>query len=279
MKVFKEKIDFLAWRNSLDEEFSLVPTMGNLHAGHLNLVEQALGLSQHCIVSIFVNPLQFGAGEDFGKYPKTLEDDLKKLEEVEKKSGKRITVFAPQSSLEIFPQDSKTLIEVKGLDRTLCGKFRPGHFIGVTTVVFHLFRLTRPVLAIFGQKDFQQYLIVEKMTQDLDLPVKLVMAPTLRNESGLALSSRNQYLSDSDKTEALKLSLVINKTCQSFKALGIQKAQDYIKTVLEQDSRFQYLEILDASSLLRPTGESKKLVVAGAFILGDTRLIDNCLIS
>ncbi len=278
MKIIKEKKELIDWRSENLDSPSLVPTMGNLHDGHLSLVGKALEVAQTCVVSIFVNPLQFAEGEDYEKYPKTFESDIAKLQKIEDASGKSIVVYAPQDPKQIYPNENKTFIEVKGLDDFLCGKFRPGHFTGVTTVVYHLFNLIRPKISFFGQKDYQQLCIISKMTRDLGLPVEIGMGETIRSDKGLALSSRNQYLSDSHKSDALTLSKTLKQAVEVYRKSGLAAAQEFIENVKEEDRRFQYLKILDALSLKSPSSESKKLVVAGAFILGDTRLIDNFLI-
>lgn len=278
MNVIRTKLELASWREQKKEEFGMVPTMGNLHQGHLSLIENALSDYNACLVSIFVNPLQFGENEDFEKYPKTLEADLEKLAALES-AEKEITIFAPLNADEIYPENNLTHIEVKGFGNILCDKYRPGHFIGVTTVVYQLFNLVKPTKAFFGQKDFQQFCLINKMTQDLGLGVKLQMCPIVRDDSGLALSSRNQYLSEKDKVEALKLSEVLKKAVSRVQQGSSEEGIAYLNEVMLEDSRFQYLEILDAANLRPPNEESKKLVVAGAFFMGDTRLIDNFLVS
>ncbi|MCR9205068.1 MAG: pantoate--beta-alanine ligase [Halobacteriovoraceae bacterium] len=269
-------MEFLSFRNEMQfSNLGLVPTMGNLHQGHLNLVEKALKDNEKVVVTIFVNPKQFGPNEDFDKYPRTLEKDMEKLKSL--KDFERIILFCPKDTSQIFPEDYSTDIEVHGLDRALCGKNRPGHFKGVCTVVYRLFLITKPTKAYFGQKDYQQFKIIKKMRDDLLIPVDLEMIPISREESGLALSSRNQYLSKEQRSEALLLNRSLNSiaeiTHQNLLS-GITKAQE----ILTQDSRFQYIEVLDAENLGLPTAESEKVVVAGAFLLGDTRLIDNVIL-
>ncbi len=252
----------------------LVPTMGNLHQGHLELVKRSLQRTQKTMVTIFVNPKQFGPNEDFEKYPRTLEADLLKLKELD--GADNIVVFAPQSTLEIYPEGFNTTIEVQGLDNLLCGANRPGHFKGVTTVVYQLFKLSGADMAFFGQKDFQQFKIIEKMVHDLSLEIELEMCPIIREPSGLALSSRNQYLSFSEREEAR----LINKTLENLKELFLENREKALKKredILFHEPRWQYLEILDGSHLTEVSAKTNQVVVAGAFLMGDTRLIDNIL--
>jgi pantoate--beta-alanine ligase len=252
----------------------LVPTMGNLHQGHLELVKRSLQRTQKTMVTIFVNPKQFGPNEDFEKYPRTLEADLLKLKELD--GADNIVVFAPQSTLEIYPEGFNTTIEVQGLDNLLCGANRPGHFKGVTTVVYQLFKLSGADMAFFGQKDFQQFKIIEKMVHDLSLEIELEMCPIIREPSGLALSSRNQYLSFSEREEAR----LINKTLENLKELFLENREKALKKredILFHEPRWQYLEILDGNHLTEVSAKTNQVVVAGAFLMGDTRLIDNIL--
>ena len=277
MKLFTKKADYLQFCQDSysDKLVGLVPTMGNLHRGHLNLVEMAIQENDYTVVTIFVNPKQFGPNEDFGKYPRTLEQDLSKLKGLSQSES--IIVFAPDSIEEIYPKGFSTEIEVKGLDDVLCGKSRPGHFKGVTTVVYQLFKLSHADHAYFGQKDYQQFKIIEKMVDDLDLPIKLTMAPIAREESGLALSSRNQYMSQEQHLEASLINKTITQLAQTYKSdaeLAFKMRQEY----LFQDNRWQYLEILDANTLKKPNQDSQEVVVAGAFFMGDTRLIDNIIV-
>ncbi len=252
----------------------LVPTMGNLHQGHLELVKRSLQRTQKTMVTIFVNPKQFGPNEDFEKYPRTLEADLLKLKELD--GADNIVVFAPQSTLEIYPEGFNTTIEVQGLDNLLCGANRPGHFKGVTTVVYQLFKLSGADMAFFGQKDFQQFKIIEKMVHDLSLEIELEMCPIIREPSGLALSSRNQYLSSSEREEAR----LIKETLDHLKELFLENREKALKKredILFHEPRWQYLEVLDGSHLTEVSAKTNQVVVAGAFLMGDTRLIDNIL--
>ena len=180
------------WRHSGDH-IALVPTMGNLHDGHLSLVRLARKHAERVVVSIFVNPTQFAEGEDFEGYPKSLERDRRRLSRLHTD-----LVFVPDlETMYPFGIDNATSVTVPVLTDDLCGSFRPGHFDGVTSVVSRLFSLVQPDVAVFGQKDYQQQLVICRLTEDLSLPIKIICGPTQREEDGLALSSRNQYLSDS----------------------------------------------------------------------------------
>lgn len=277
MKLFTKKNDYHSFCDTHygNSRVGLVPTMGNLHQGHLNLVKQALKENDFTLVTIFVNPKQFGPNEDFGKYPRTLEQDLAKLKELE--GSERLIVFSPENNQEIYPSGFSTDIEVKALDNCLCGRHRPGHFKGVTTVVYQLFKLARATHAYFGQKDYQQFKIIEKMVNDLQIPIELTMVPIAREESGLALSSRNQYMSDEEKREASLINKTLKEVAQTY-AKDAELALTMRQEFLFQDNRWQYIEILDAKTLETPNPQTSEVVVAGAFYMGDTRLIDNIIV-
>lgn len=264
------------------ERVALVPTMGNLHDGHMSLIESALESYREVFVSIFVNPKQFGPNEDFEKYPRTLEEDIKKitnlLESSSHYSESKVYIFAPSSILEIYPKDFNTTITIKDVTSKLCGAQRPGHFDGVATVVYQLFALINPEAAYFGQKDFQQCLVIKKLVKDLRLPVLIKTIATKRDIDGLALSSRNQYLSDEQRKEALSLPSKISQIADILKTQPWLEAQGEINEILEEvikDKRFQYFEILDSENLKNVNDKTKEVLIAGAFISGTTRLIDN----
>ncbi len=261
-----------------------VPTMGNLHKGHMSLVKESLRHNDNTIVSIFVNPKQFGPSEDFEKYPRTLGRDnqvLKELYRQEEFKGKLLTIFAPENPEEVFPPGFSTRISVGDLTNKLCGTNRPGHFDGVTTVVYRLFSIIKPHKAYFGQKDYQQYLVIKKMMEDLKLDIQLVPMPTKRDTEGLALSSRNQYLNKDDKLVALSLP----STLESIKELirnnywpeSYEKALNSASMTKESPA-WDYLEILDAKTLEEPTERTHTIILAGALKVGKTRLIDNKLV-
>jgi len=261
------------------QKIAFVPTMGNLHAGHLALVTQALETGAKVVVSIFVNPMQFAVDEDLDTYPRTLDADLSALDKI----GADV-VFTPREA-DIYPYGSKahTAIHVPGLGDGLCGKNRPGHFDGVCTVVYKLLELVRPDIAIFGEKDLQQLLIIKKMVRDLGLPIDIQSGATQRAEDGLALSSRNQYLSEEERATAPLLWQTL-RDCAS--QLQADRSADVVSvltpatTALEQAGfDVDYLE-LRATADLRPIDritEDCALFVAAR--LGKTRLIDNIQIA
>lgn len=280
IKLFNNRKDFDYFRNSLTTQtIGLVPTMGNLHKGHISLLEKAISENDVAIVTIYVNPKQFGPNEDFDKYPRTLDDDVAKISAValllDKK--KEIVVYAPNSDDGIYPEGFTSNISVGAMTQKFEGAVRPTHFDGVTTVVYRLFAITRAHQAYFGQKDVQQCLIIKKMVHDLEIPIKINIMPIIRNAEGLALSSRNQYLSETERTEALELP----KTLQIIEKL-IKTKQDYKSFVSEKiakDKRWDYLEVLDSSNLENPTDKTKELVIVAAYRMNSARLLDNILVS
>lgn len=252
----------------------LVPTMGNLHAGHISLVAQIQQHADVVITSIFVNPLQFGPNEDFESYPNTLEDDLKKLEQ----AGNHI-VFTPNAE-DIYPNgnSSITKVTVAELDGILCGKSRPDHLTGVATVVTKLFNIVAPDHAIFGLKDYQQLMVIEQITKDLCMPIQIHQAPIVRNEQGLALSSRNGYLSADELEIASRLSQILNFVKQSI-LQGEQNFRELEKQTMmiltESGFKPDYFEIRTQFDLKIATVQDHKLAIFTAAYLGKTRLIDN----
>lgn len=254
-----------------------VPTMGNLHKGHISLLEEALKFADCVYFSIFVNPKQFGPSEDFNKYPRTLEHDLKLLQEcLDKNPGKKLVVYAPASTAEVFPPGDDRVITVMGLNKILEGKVRPDHFDGVATVVHRLFELVRPSKGFFGLKDYQQYLVIKKMTEDLLLPIEIIGMPIIREPSGLAMSSRNQYLSDAQKEEGLVLSRSLKKVAATIdgKRSNIPKAKEEISQIVK-DKKWNYLEIRDADTLSEDVSNSQQLSIVAVYQIGTTRLLDN----
>ncbi len=263
------------WRKAGDS-IALVPTMGNLHAGHLALVEAAKREADHVVVSIFVNPTQFGPNEDFDSYPRTLDADCAKLDAIGTDA-----VFAP-SVEEVYPQSNLAWVDIEQLGDSLCGAKRPGHFRGVCTVVSKLFNLVRPDVACFGEKDFQQLAILRRMTQDLCFPIRIVGVPTVREEDGLALSSRNGYLSAEERALAPKLQANLKQLAThlqqgntDFTALTKEASQRLNTTGFRVD----YLSIISADTLAPATASDKQLLVAAAAYLGNTRLIDNIAVN
>jgi len=262
-----------AWR-AAGLRVALVPTMGNVHAGHLALCRAALGRSDRVVASIFVNRMQFGPSEDFLSYPRTLEQDISKLAAV----GVHL-LFAPTEQT-VYPRGdaAQTLVEVPELSGILCGRSRPGHFVGVATVVCKLFNMVQPDLAVFGEKDFQQLVIVRRMAEDLCLPVEIMGVPTVREADGLAMSSRNVYLTAEERRRAPEL----HRSLLGVVAAIRQGERDYRR--LEQQARRQlqaaglrpdYVSVRRVSDLGEPQQPPERLVVLAAAHLGGTRLIDN----
>lgn len=255
-----------------------VPTMGNLHEGHLTLVKHALQHADFVVSSIFVNPLQFGENEDFDKYPRTHQADIEKLTE----AGCSL-LFLP-SVQTMYPRsiDQQTRVEVPGLSDILCGESRPGHFVGVATVVCKLFNLVMPDVAVFGEKDYQQLMVIRHMTKDLCLPIEIIGSPIVREDDGLAMSSRNGYLDSTQRQLAPKLYEVITKTADKLKAgdnsFG-QLQDEAINRINSLGFKTDYFAIRRADDLKTPETGEKELVILVAAWLGSTRLIDNLQIS
>jgi pantoate--beta-alanine ligase len=257
-----------------DERIAFVPTMGNLHAGHTSLLEAAHNRGDRVVASIFVNPMQFGPSEDYTAYPRTLADDQRLLEQ-----ARCDLLFAPSVS-EMYPTggDQRTLVVVRGLSNILDGEFRPGHFDGVATVVTKLFGIVAPDVAVFGEKDYQQLLVVRHMTLDLALPVQIIGAPTVRAQDGLALSSRNRYLNADERARAPAIYQALQQTMSALSA----GAADYDslqqgggQAIQRAGMTLDYFSIRNALDLTAPTPESKELVILVAARLGRARLIDN----
>lgn len=259
------------------KKIALVPTMGALHEGHLKLVEVARQEADVVVMSIFVNPTQFGPGEDFEQYPRDLVKDAKLALE------KGVDVlFLPEVS-EIYPEGDQTQVIVTELTRGLCGPFRPGHFRGVTTVVAKLFLIVQPDQACFGEKDYQQLKVIERMVSDLHFPVQIIAVPTLREADGLARSSRNVYLKPEDRVQALKISQAIFKVQESV-AGGQRKVSALIQIAKEilssaPDLETEYLEIVDTKTLEPLEQIQKEARVLIAAHLPGVRLIDNGALS
>jgi pantoate--beta-alanine ligase len=260
----------------LGQRLGFVPTMGALHEGHLSLVREARSSCDVVAASIFVNPAQFGPNEDLAKYPRTFDRDRNLLE----KEGVAL-LFAPTVE-EMYPAGAVTWVAVNGLSDKLCGKSRPGHFRGVTTVVAKLFHIVEPDAAFFGQKDAAQVAIIRRMVRDLNLPVEIKVGPIVREPDGLALSSRNAYLDVRQRKQALVLYRSLRRAEESYK----RGEQDSARLILaakeelagEPEVRLDYFEIVDPETL-EPVGEiSTGALIAVAAIVGDTRLIDNLLL-
>ena len=259
-----------------DKKIALVPTMGALHVGHVSLIERAVEECDFVVVSIFVNPTQFDPGEDFEKYPRPIEADL----EICKKAGVDV-VFSPTPEM-MYGAESLTWVTVEKLTGPLCGQSRPGHFRGVTTVCAKLFNIVLPDIAYFGRKDAQQAIVIKRMAADLNMPLQIVVCPTIRREDGLAVSSRNKYLSEQERKEATKIYGSLQK-CEEMREAGVTDAEEIItamREILEQikGGRIEYVSIVDAETLQDVDEISGKALVAVAVKLGVARLIDNIIV-
>lgn len=274
VKTVRELRAAVARARSEGKRIGFVPTMGNLHSGHAALVAKAAQRVDFVVASIFVNPLQFGAGEDLDKYPRTLAADQEKLLE----AGCHL-LFAP-SVEEMYPDGmaGQTRVSVPQLSEGLCGASRPGHFEGVATVVSKLFNMVQPDLAVFGQKDYQQLAVIRALVHDLNMPIQIIGEPTVRAADGLALSSRNGYLSEEQRAIAPVLYRSLSQIAQAIR----NGERDYPRLLAEQQQQLEaaglrrdYLEIRQAQNLRPATAEDRDLVILVAAYLGATRLIDN----
>ncbi|GIW45100.1 MAG: pantothenate synthetase [Candidatus Binatia bacterium] len=253
-----------------------VPTMGFLHDGHLRLVELARSRADLTVVSIFVNPLQFGPREDFDRYPRDLQGDRRKLE------AKGVDVLFVPLAEEMYPEGFQTVVEVREVTQGLCGASRPTHFRGVTTVVTKLFLAVKPHIAVFGEKDFQQLVTVRRMVKDLNFDVEVVAAPIVREADGLAMSSRNAYLSPTERAAARSLSQALaearaafergERCAETLRNLARRRLQD------EPLANVDYVELVDAETLRPISSVARPALLALAAFFGSTRLIDNCLL-
>ncbi|MDR3195678.1 MAG: pantoate--beta-alanine ligase [Endomicrobium sp.] len=274
MKVIKSSLRMqkIAFKHlKAGDEIGLVPTMGALHNGHISLIEKSAKNDDITIVSIFVNPVQFGHGEDYLKYPRPVKKDL----EICKKN--RVDYAFMPSVKDMFPQEHKAFVEVKALQDIMCGAFRPVHFRGVVTAVSKLFNISFADRAYFGMKDFQQLKIIEKMAKDLSFRTKIVPCPIVREKNGLALSSRNSYLSDEEKAVSLNISKSLKEAAKEFKSKSLSAVKNSAISKLKKipNSKIDYAEIVSASDLSPAYRNTKKVVFAVAVWVGKTRLIDN----
>ncbi|MFL9608766.1 pantoate--beta-alanine ligase [Methylobacillus sp. Pita2] len=259
-------------RLAQEDSIAFVPTMGNLHAGHIHLVELARQRAECVVASIFVNPLQFGANEDLANYPRTLAEDCEKLQA----AGADI-VFTP-SVEEMYPTEQTMRITPPPIANELCGAARPGHFDGVATVVMKLFSIVQPQIAVFGKKDFQQLFIIRELVRQFNLPIEIVAGETQREQSGLALSSRNGYLNDGQKLEAQRLYRTLKLIVDN-----VQKGNRDYAAIEAQSSQYltqlgwivDYVSIRSAATLMPASPDDRDLVVLAAARQGSTRLIDN----
>lgn len=255
----------------------LIPTMGNLHDGHLSLIELAREHADYVVVSIFINPTQFTDNKDFDNYPRTLESDIEKLS-----LANVSLLFLPDCS-SIYPYgiDHAAKVIIPEMSNDLCGKVRPGHFEGVTSIVLRLFNIIKPDFSIFGQKDFQQKLLIEQMATDLSLGINIIGAPIIREDNGLAMSSRNQHLSSTAKLTAAKLYETLIEASGSIKdrKIGFSSIQrEAEKRLIGYGFFVDYISIRSSIDLSIPDKDAKKLIILASVIIEDVRLIDNIII-
>jgi pantoate--beta-alanine ligase len=279
MEILRSLDEMREWRASFasDQRVGFAPTMGNLHAGHIELINVAKQRSDVVVASIFVNPMQFGGNEDLDAYPRTLQADLAKLE-----AAGAAAVFTPTTT-DIYPDgvSQHTAVDVPGLTDVLCGASRPGHFRGVTTVVSKLLGIVRPHIAAFGAKDLQQVLVIKKMVRDLSINTEIDLVPTVRETDGLAMSSRNGYLSHDERALAPLFSRTLKETAKRLAESGsdIETVIAEAKAILT-DSGFvlDYLEARHTCDLSKASSLNQETAIFGAAFLGTTRLIDNQIV-
>ncbi|PIT20225.1 pantoate--beta-alanine ligase [Snodgrassella communis] len=261
-----------SWRQEV-KRVALVPTMGNLHEGHLSLVRTAKAHADAVVVSIFVNRIQFGVGEDFDRYPRTLEQDVKKLT-----AAGADVVFAPAES-ELYPNGmQRYFVEPPAIQNELCGRSRPGHFRGVATVVTKLFNIVQPDVACFGKKDYQQLAVIKGMVQDLNMNIEIIPVEIERAETGLALSSRNGYLTEDERAQAAQLSACLRNMAKAIEEGNRDFAaleNDAVMYLQQHGWQVDYIETRQAQTLTKAQISDNHLVIVAAAVLGSTRLIDN----
>jgi pantoate--beta-alanine ligase len=269
--------DEIARQKQLGKRIAFVPTMGNLHQGHLELVRVALSRADFVVASIFVNPMQFAAGEDFEQYPRTEQADAGKL----KACGCDLLFLPSVETMYPKPLQQQTRVEVPGLSDILCGASRPGHFVGVATIVTKLFNLVQPDVAVFGEKDFQQLMVIRRMVDELCMPIEIVSVPIVREADGLAMSSRNGYLEAEQRKLAPELNRIMQRLVErmrdgetDYAALEKTAAQQIVEAGFKSD----YLVIRRVADLEEPRGDADEKVILAAAYLGNTRLIDNILV-
>jgi len=258
------------------KSIGFVPTMGALHEGHLSLIKRARDENDYTVVSIFVNPTQFVQGEDYDRYPRDVEGDKEKIEKI----GIDY-IFLPDVT-SLYPHGYSTYVTVESLSDKLCGKFRPGHFRGVATILCKFFNIIKPTRAYFGQKDYQQALIVKRMVEDLNFGIEIIICPTIRENDGLAISSRNLYLSDEERKASIIIYQALKKGEQLLKE-GVNPSEVSLKMkeILENEpfvSEIQYTGVFDPFRLDELREKQDKYLLAIAVKIGDTRLIDNIII-
>ena len=278
MKIFTTRValsEYLTEQQAANKKIALVPTMGALHAGHLSLIDRARKESDLVVCSIFVNPTQFNDPADLAKYPRPVESDIEKLKEASCE-----VLFMPEVS-EMYSAPEDWFIDLHGLDNILEGKIRPGHYQGVTQIVKKLFDTVKPDVAFFGQKDYQQIMVITELVKQYHIPVRIIMCPIVREEDGLALSSRNVYLSAAEHHDALALSKALTLATNLFPERSIQEIKAEVNHYLEQAEGIkpEYFEICDSQTFLPVTSKNgKDLVALVAARVGNIRLIDNVIL-
>jgi len=276
MEIIALPADMQRWSEAVrrrGETIAFVPTMGFLHEGHLSLMREGRQRASLMASSLFVNPTQFGPNEDFSRYPRNFEGDCAMMRQVPVD-----VLFAPEPDV-MFPRGSQTWVEVTEMTGGLCGAHRPGHFRGVTTVVAKLFNIVKPHIALFGEKDYQQFRAIERMVEDLNFDIQIVPVPTIREPDGLAMSSRNAYLSSDQRRQALALSGALRAAAAAFKA-GARDPHELVQAARRSlegtpEVQVEYVEAVDARTLENVARIERPVVVAIAARLGPTRLIDN----
>ncbi|MFW6134110.1 MAG: pantoate--beta-alanine ligase [Elusimicrobiota bacterium] len=280
MKFFKEPARVQKWAENIRKEektIGFVPTMGALHIGHESLIKKAVKKNDSVVVSLFVNPTQFGPDEDYSSYPRKFEKDKHMCE----KCGVDV-LFKPGLD-DMYEKNHSTAVKVKDLTNTMCGKSRPGHFRGVTTVVAKLFNIVKPHRAYFGQKDYQQYRVIQRMTRDLNFDLELVMCPIVREKDGLAVSSRNKYLDKEQRAQAVFLykALIKGRKLIEQGVDSVEKINRKIKSVIKENIKqgeIDYAGVYDSVSLKPAEKIDRDVVLACAVKIGKARLIDNILV-
>jgi len=277
IRSIKKMYEFSKKAHLEGKTIGFVPTMGYLHQGHLSLIRKARKENDIVVVSIFVNPIQFGPKEDFRKYPRDLKRDMNLAKQV----GTDV-IFYPDAK-DMYPEGFKTYVNVEELSEKLCGKFRPGHFKGVATVVTKLFNIVCPDIAYFGQKDAQQAIIIKRMVADLNIPVKIKVLPIVREKDGLAMSSRNTYLNEKERKDALVLYQALNLAKELIKS-GITDTKTIIRKMRQliekkKNAKIDYIEIVQMENLKSLKVISDNCLIALAVWIGKTRLIDNIIVN
>ena len=271
-RTINETRAFIKAARGEDKTIGLIPTMGAFHEGHLTLMRRARAEEDVVVVSLFVNPIQFGPGEDFASYPRDFDSDARMA------SDEHVDLIFAPSPEEMYPQPPHTAIYVKGLTQTLCGAFREGHFDGVTTVCSKLFNIIQPDRAYFGEKDYQQMQVIRRMVADLNIPLQIVPVPTLREADGLAMSSRNRYLNEEERAAAPLLYRALQTSAQAARkgATG-PEVEEIFRHLLAKEPLFsvQYVQAVDPETLQPVTDAGKPMVIAAAAHIGNARLIDN----